>query len=117
MSGRKPTQQTGDSVARKAKLAELEWERERLLVEEKCSEEAEAHEWEAAAAREREAAAEREHVCQQRRARAEAELEARRSASPETSRSGAGASSSWCVVLSTSKFEDSGGLITELRLS
>jgi hypothetical protein len=109
MSGRKPMQQTGDSAARKAKLAELERERERLLEEEKCAEEVEAREWEAAATREREAAAERERVRQQRCARAEAELEAWWSASPETSRSGAGASSSRCVVLSTSKFEDTWG--------
>jgi hypothetical protein len=31
MSGCKPTQQTGDSAARKAKLAELEREQEQLL--------------------------------------------------------------------------------------
>jgi hypothetical protein len=50
MSGRKPMQQTGDSAARKAKLVELEWERERLLEEEKRAEEAEAREREVAAA-------------------------------------------------------------------
>jgi hypothetical protein len=83
-------QQTSNSAARKAKLVELEWERERLLEEEKCAEEAEACEWEAAVAREQEAAMEHEHICQQRRARAEAQLEAQRSTSPETSWSGAG---------------------------
>jgi hypothetical protein len=109
MSRRKPMQQTGDSAARKAKLAELEREQERLLEEEKCAEEAEACEREAAVAREREAAAECERVCQQWHAHVEAELEARRSVSLETSRSGAGASSSQCVVLSTSKFENTRG--------
>jgi hypothetical protein len=111
MSGRKPTQQTGDSAARKVKLAELEQEREReqLLKEEKRAEEAEACEREAAAAQEREAVAERERVRQQQRARAEAELEARWSVSPETSWSGVGASSSRCVVLSTSEFENMRG--------
>jgi hypothetical protein len=118
MPGCKPTQQTDDSTARKAKLVELEWERERLLEEEeKHAEEAEAHKQEAAAAQEQEVAAECERVCQQRHARAEAELEARRSASPETSRSRAGVSSSRCVVTSTSEFEPRRGLITELCLS
>jgi hypothetical protein len=109
MSRRKPTQQTGDSAACKAKLAELEREREQLLEEEKRAEEAEACEREAAAARECEAVAERKRVCQQRHAQAEAELEAQQSASPETSWSRAGASSSRCVVLSTSKFENTRG--------
>jgi hypothetical protein len=75
MSRCKPTQQTGNSAAHKAKLVELEQEREQLLKEEKRVEEVEAHEREAPVAQEREAAMEREHVRQQRHARVEAELE------------------------------------------
>jgi transposase len=74
MLGCKGMQQTDDSTACKAKLAELEREREQLLEEEKRAEEAEACEREAAVAREWEVAVEHEHVPQQQHARAEAEL-------------------------------------------
>jgi hypothetical protein len=52
---------------------------------------------------------EHECICQQQHAQAEAELEGWQSASPETSRSRAGASLSWCIVSSTSKFENTQG--------
>jgi colicin import membrane protein len=102
MPSRKNMKTPDDSATRRAKLAELDRERQQLLEEERQAEEAEAREREAAIRREREAAAVREREAEaarerarrQQRARAEVERSPRRSASPRVSQSGGSASTS-----------------------